>query len=119
MLITIIILVYMMIAMILLTKFIDNHIYFVYNQNMIKHIESGISGKGLGFHYLQWIKNLAINFQIKGIVFTKPDGSIKVVAEGEERDLMKFANKLERESNSREIENFYTKWAEPNKDLES
>jgi len=57
--------------------------------------------------------------QIKGIVFTKPDGSIKVVAKGEERDLLEFASKLERESSSREIENFYTKWSEPNKDLES
>ena len=37
----------------------------------------------------------------------------------EERDLIEFANKLERESNSREIDNFYTKWGELNKDLES
>ncbi|HTE49152.1 MAG TPA: acylphosphatase [Candidatus Paceibacterota bacterium] len=85
---------------------------------MIKYIESGISGKGLGFHYLQSIKNLALSCQIKGIVFTRPDGSIRVLAKGEEGDLMEFANKLERESNSREIENFYTKWGEPNKDLE-
>ncbi len=86
---------------------------------MIKQIESGISGKGLGFHYLQWIKNLGIQFQVKGIVFTRPDGSIKVVAKGEERDLTEFANKLEREGNSREIENFYVKWGEQNKELES
>ncbi|MES3032067.1 MAG: acylphosphatase [Patescibacteria group bacterium] len=86
---------------------------------MVKHIESGISGKGLGYHYLQQIRNLALKFQIKGIVFTRPDGSIKVVAEGEESDLMQFANKLERESNSRDVENFYTKWSEPNRDLES
>ncbi len=86
---------------------------------MVKHIESGISGRGLGFNYLQKIKNLAVQCQIKGIVFTRPDGSIRVVAEGEERYLMEFANKLERESNSRQIENFYTKWCEPNKDLES
>ena len=85
---------------------------------MIKYIESGIAGRGLGSHYLQSIKNLAIRYQIKGIVFTRPDGSIKVEARGEERDLMEFANKLERESNSREIENFYTKWSEPNKNVE-
>ncbi len=86
---------------------------------MIKHIESGISGKSLGFPYLREVKNLALKFQIKGIVFTKPDGSIKVVAEGEEENLAEFANKLERESYSREIENFYTKWGEPNEDLQS
>jgi acylphosphatase len=86
---------------------------------MVKHIESGISGRGLGFHYLQLIKNLAIRCQIRGIVFTIPNGSIKVVAEGEEKNLMEFADKLEKESYTREIENFYTKWSEPNKDLES
>lgn len=86
---------------------------------MLKHIESGISGRGLGFHYLQRIKNLALKFQIKGIVFTRPDGSIKVVAKGEEKDLWEFANKLERESNSHEIDNFYVKWDAPSRDLES
>ena len=49
---------------------------------MIKHIESGIGGKGLGFPFLKEIKNIALKFQIKGIVFTKPDGSIKIIAEG-------------------------------------
>ena len=91
----------------------------VYYGDMVKHVESGIAGRGLGFHYLRQIKNLAIKFNVKGIVFTKPDGSIKVVAKGEERDLAEFTYKLERESNTHEIENFYTKWVEPNKDLES
>ncbi len=86
---------------------------------MIKNIESGISGKNLGFRYLQQIRNIAIKCGVKGIVFTIPGGNIKVLAKGEEGDLLEFANKLERESNSREIENFYVKWSEPNKDLES
>jgi len=86
---------------------------------MVKHMESGISGKGLGFHYLQQIKNLAVKFRIKGIVFTRSDGSIRVEAEGEEKNLMDFVNKLELESNSCDVENFYTKWSESKKDLES
>jgi len=86
---------------------------------MVKHIESGIAGRDLGFHYLQWIKNLGTRCHIKGIVFTRPDGSIRVEARGEERDLVQFANILERESHSRGIENFYTKWCEPNKNLEN
>ena len=86
---------------------------------MIRYMESGISGKGLGFNCLKQIKNTAVKFQIKGIVFTKPDGSIRVVAEGEEKDLIGFANELEAENNSREIENFYIKLSEPNKDLRS
>ena len=85
---------------------------------MVKHIESGISGRDLGFPYLKGIRDLATRCQIKGIVFTAPDGSIKVVAEGEERNLIEFTNKLEMESNSRDIENFYIKWSDYKKGLE-
>ena len=109
----------MTIKVFLVTKSIDDNTKYVYYLRMVKYMESGIAGRDLGFHYLKWIKNLAIRSQIKGIVFTRPDGSIRVVAEGEERNLMEFANKLEREGNGREIENFYIKWGEQNKDLEN
>lgn len=86
---------------------------------MVKHIESGISGKNLGFRYLQIIKDLAVRCHVKGIVFTIPNGSIRVIAEGEEINLIDFTEKLRREVNSREIENFYIKWDKQDKDLES
>jgi len=53
---------------------------------MKKHIEGGISGRILGHNSLVWIKDLAIKLGLKGAVFTKHDGSIKVMAEGEEEN---------------------------------
>lgn len=90
----------------------------MYHINMVKYVESGISGRDLGFHYLRWIKELAVKYQIKGMVFTIPGGSIKVVAKGEEKDLIEFTYRLEKESYSRNIENFYIKWCEPNQNSE-
>ena len=52
---------------------------------MVKHIESGMSGRMMGFNSLSWIRDVAMKLEIKGAVFTRPDGSIKVVAEGEEK----------------------------------
>ena len=77
---------------------------------MIKRIESGIAGKGLGFNYLSSIKDIANDLGLKGIVFTKEDGSIKVISEGEEINLQKFAKKLERNFFFTPIENFYVIW---------
>ncbi len=80
---------------------------------MIKRIESGIAGRGLGFDYLFGIKRLASQFPIKGAVFTRADGSIKLVAEGEQEVLEMFAHELEKDSRSSSIENFYVKWSDP------
>ena len=76
-------------------------------------------GRRLDYEYLVWIYNHAVRLGLKGTTFFNSDGSIKIVAEGEEKNLMEFANNLEGESNYRDIENFYTKWVEPNKNLES
>ncbi|MCX6751901.1 MAG: acylphosphatase [Candidatus Nomurabacteria bacterium] len=77
---------------------------------MIKRIESGIAGKGLGYDYLSNIKGLATKLELRGVVFTKNDGSIKVVAEGENENLIKFTKKLERNFFFSPIENFYAIW---------
>ena len=83
---------------------------------MLKHIESGISGRGLGPNSLRHIKELASQLQIRGVAFTKPDGSIRVAADGEERNLEEFVKKLERVNIFSSIENFYVKWQEPNEE---
>lgn len=108
----------MAIKVFLLTIYIDNSIYSLYCRNMLKHIESGISGRGLGYDSFRYIKELASRFKIKGVVFTKPDGGIKVIADGEERDLVEFARKLERSSFFSSTENFYVKWKEPNEKIQ-
>lgn len=77
---------------------------------MIKRIDGGIACKSSGFNYLLKVEKLANKFELKGIVFIKNDGSIKIIAEGEEENLGKFARDLERENFFTPIENFYMKW---------
>lgn len=84
---------------------------------MLKHLESGIAGKELGFNHLVWIKKIANQFQIKGTVFTKSDGSIKIIAEGDEKNLIEFAKILKNRNTGHAIENFYVKLSEPVEDL--
>src|SRR3989338_7018804 len=61
---------------------------------MQKCIESTISGKNLGYDYLLWINRQATRLGLKGITFFKSDGSIKVIAEGEEKNLLFLIKKL-------------------------
>lgn len=83
---------------------------------MQKCIDSVISGKNLNYNYLLWIKNQAIRFGLKGITFFKNDGSIKIIAEGEEKNLLFFINKLKSGryffSLFSPIENFSITWEE-------
>ena len=77
---------------------------------MIKQIESGIAGKGLNFNNLHSIKKVADDLELNGVLSFKDDGSIKVIAEGEEENLKKFTKKLEKASFFYLIENFYLIW---------
>ncbi|KKQ85071.1 MAG: hypothetical protein UT09_C0051G0009 [Parcubacteria group bacterium GW2011_GWF2_38_8] len=62
---------------------------------MLRRIESGITARGLKFDYLLWVEKLAFRFGIKGIIFTKNDGSVKIIAEGEEKNLLELVKKIE------------------------
>jgi acylphosphatase len=75
-------------------------------------MESGIAGKGLGFDYLSRIKDQALKLGLVGTVFVKEDGSIKVIAEGIDVDLEKFAKTLEPSRFFSTVENFYILWKE-------
>lgn len=77
---------------------------------MIKRIKSGIAGKSFGFDYLEWIRKMALGYGLKGIAFLKKDGTIEVIAEGEEKSLLKLANKLSTGGFWHSIENFYIDW---------
>lgn len=63
---------------------------------MLKCIESVMWGRNLSYDYLLWIRRHAIRLGLKGITFFKNDGSIKTIAEGEERNLLFFVKKLKR-----------------------
>lgn len=84
---------------------------------MIKRIESGISGRALHWDYLSRVKNSAFHLGLKGVVFKRNDGSIKVIAEGEDQNLLKFTANLEKGGVFSSTENFYVKWHEPSRDL--
>ncbi|MFA6520136.1 MAG: acylphosphatase [Candidatus Paceibacterota bacterium] len=82
---------------------------------MIKHIEIGIAGRGFSSHSLPWVEKLAAQLFITGAVFSRPDGSIRITAEGEEGVLEQFAKKIEDGRIFSSTENFFVKWSEPQK----
>ena len=79
---------------------------------MIKCMESGIAGKGLGFDDLSKIKDQAEELDLVGTAFIKDDGSIKIIAEGRDEDLEEFARRLKPSNFFSTIENFYILWKE-------
>ena len=80
---------------------------------MLRRIESGISAKNLGVDYLFYLKECATHLGLNGIVFTKDDGSVKIIAEGEDENLIKFEGKIKESSFLHPMRNFYIKWEEP------
>lgn len=86
---------------------------------MIKRIEAGLSEKSLDFDFLIGIKENAVRLGLVGKVFTKEDGSIKFIAEGEEEDLAEFAEKFEKGNFLHLVENFYVVWKEPLKEFDT
>jgi len=90
---------------------------------MLKCIESTMAGKNLDYDYLSRIKRRALKLGIQGIVFFQEDGSVKVIAEGEEKNLLFFVEKLRRPSNFftrifSSTENFSVIWHEPKHEFE-
>jgi len=89
---------------------------------MPKCIESTMWGKNLSYNYLLWIRRHAIRLGLKGITFFKNDGSIKTIAEEEERNLLFFVKKLRRGRFLfpifSPVENFSIKWCDLKNDFE-
>ena len=80
---------------------------------MWQRIESGVSAKTLSNEYLISIRDYALELGLVGIVFFRNDGSVKIVAEGEEEILEEFTNELKK-GNDFPIENFFIVWKKPN-----
>ncbi len=89
---------------------------------MQKCIECTMWGRRLEYDYLLWVDRIANTLGLKGITFFKNDGSIKVVAEGEEDTLLFFIRKLKRGRSFfpflSKIENFSVTWQEAKKEFE-
>src|SRR3989344_1046274 len=77
---------------------------------MNKRIEIGIAGRGLDKHSFGCIERLATELSLRGACFTRPDGSIRVTAEGEESALAELARKIERGNMFGTVENFFIRW---------
>lgn len=82
---------------------------------MIKFLESGIAGCSCRHDCLNQIFEQADHLKIKGCTSFKEDGSIGVMAQGEENDLVEFVDKLKEANLFFRIENFYIIWKESSK----
>jgi len=83
---------------------------------MLKRIESGIFVSTrflLTDDLMSWVRDAASQLGLKGVVFEKGDGSVKIIAEGEEESLEELKDEVEEADFSSHIENFYMNWGEP------
>ncbi len=60
---------------------------------MLLHVIFAGTVQGVGFRY--FVKNIADKFGVKGYVRNLPDGTVEVVAEGDEETLRKFLEAIE------------------------
>ena len=77
---------------------------------MLKRMEIGIGGGGFNFSRFLSIKESALKFSLLGIAFIRDDGAIKVIAEGEEKNLINFENELSNANFFLYTESFYSRW---------
>ncbi len=60
---------------------------------MLLHVIFAGTVQGVGFRY--FVKNIADKFGVKGYVRNLPDGTVEVVAEGDEKTLREFLEAIE------------------------
>ena len=80
---------------------------------MLARVENTMWGRELNYDHLDWIGLRAVKFGLNGIVYFREDGSIKVIAEGEEEDLEKLESTLDYDNFPFRIENFSLTWHKP------
>ena len=59
-------------------------------------MEISLSGEMLHLDSFPAIQSIANQLGVAGVVFTKNDGSMRIVAEAEEKILLKFARKIKK-----------------------
>ena len=84
---------------------------------MQKRIECVVGIERSESNFMLHIYENARMHGLTGEVFTRDDGSIKIIAEGEEEALEKFAKKMQRGHSLfgmfTTVDNFFVKWEEP------
>jgi len=61
---------------------------------MIKRIECIVSAERMGYNYLLWVGKTAKHFKLVGKAFVRDDGSIEIIAEGDDEKLAKFIRRV-------------------------
>lgn len=77
---------------------------------MPKHIEIKITGQVQGVFFRQAAKEVANTLGLTGWVKNEPDGSVRIVAEGEEEKLQKFAEWCKTGTEYARVENVTVTW---------
>jgi len=84
---------------------------------MVKRIECIVSAERVGYNYLLWISKIAIRLGLVGTARTLGDGSIKIIAEGDDEVLADFMRRVQRGHPIFHmfvtINNFSVRWHEP------
>lgn len=77
-----------------------------------KRLEATVTGLVQGVYFRHYTHQEAVRLGLKGWVANQPDGSVKVVAEGDEAALQRLLTFLHRGSPSSHVEHVDTLWAE-------
>jgi acylphosphatase len=90
---------------------------------MVKRIECKISAERVSYDYLRWAQKMANRFGLTGIAFTNEDGSMGIIAEGEDEKLSRFIRRA-RSGHPifhifTTIINFSVKWHEPTNEYQN
>ncbi len=80
---------------------------------MKKQITLKISGKVQGVFFRDFSCIKAIEFNLSGYVKNDEDGTVSIVAEGEDKDLRSFIEWCKYGPDSAEVERVDIKWLEP------
>ncbi len=86
---------------------------------MKKRIEAIVRGKVQGVGYRYYTVQKAAKYGLKGFVRNLQDGTVKVVAEGEEEKLKQFLKDLYQGPPLAIVDDISVKWLEPKNDFDS
>ncbi|MCD6426984.1 MAG: acylphosphatase [Caldisericaceae bacterium] len=83
----------------------------------LKRLEARVYGfvQGVGFRY--FVRKNALRFNLNGYAKNLPDGSVEVVAEGEEEDLLKLLELLKTGNSYSNVEKVEYAIKEPYNDM--
>jgi len=76
----------------------------------MKRVEITIEGGVQGVFFRQGVKEVASGLGLRGVVRNEPDGSVKIVAEGEEDNLQTLINWCRKGTTWAKVKNVQVVW---------